>query len=334
MDRYEAKRALGQLLVVDLGKNGVYLGELLQVQAEPKKPWQGEVRIFSVLALPLFIFHEESIALHKLPVSEGNVITVSSRHLRYRTKQQPVEPFIDSILTALKRRYIDLAASDHVNFRELETLEVYIKTLTTQKRKTTKEKRSPPLLTGPLYIEYTFKISGERFYLCDKDGDLLELSPSSFEYTWLDDEDTMKEGRYIGEGVFLQANGQRYQPNNGATILIDQQQFDPYTIFQKELDPVALQGFEHHLQKFSLTHHDLIHCYNSLLEQIIYHKEGRLLEGVSFLTYQSNQLFVLVQHHFKRILLPGKSRQAIYDRFEFTTDKGKRTIAIFKNPPS
>lgn len=82
MDRKEAQQLVGQLLIVDLGVDGVYLGELVNVVTEPKKPWRGEVRIFSVLSLPDSIFRDDTIALHEVPYDEGDIDLFRSQQLK------------------------------------------------------------------------------------------------------------------------------------------------------------------------------------------------------------------------------------------------------------
>jgi len=77
----------------------------------------------------------------------------------------------------------------------------------------------------------------------------------------------------------------------------------------------------------------LVHCYNSLIDQLFHSNAISTFQGVNFLTYQTDEQFVLVQHHFKRELGASSSNKqdTVYDRFEFTTDKGKRTIALYTN---
>ncbi|WP_059105166.1 DUF2777 family protein [Shouchella shacheensis] len=327
MNRNQAQQAIGQFLVIDLGANGRYLGELLDVIAEPKKPWRGKLRVHSVVSLPDSIFEGGTVSLHQLPYEDGDVALVPSHKLHRPPRHLPAESFIDSILTDLKRRHIRLKNDSSSNTVELEALEVYIKTLSSQKRRTRGSQQTP---VTPFYIQYTFHIQDEQMYLSDEHGEKLQLAPSSFEYSW-NVHDMLVSGHYEGDGVFVRANGQRYVPEEGATFYIDQKQFDPYFILRNELDPAALQGFEHNLKTFGLTHDDLIHCYNSLLEQLLYSESAHSFSGVNFLTYQTDEQFVLIQHHFKRELRQAHAPERVYDRFEFTTDKGKRTIALYTN---
>ncbi|WP_078391108.1 DUF2777 family protein [Shouchella patagoniensis] len=333
MDRYEAQQLVGQLLVVDLGVDGTYLGELLNVVTEPKKPWRGEVRIFSIVALPEYIFQEETIALHEVLYNEGDIALFSSQQLYKRPRQTQVEPYLDSILTDLKRRHIRLKKDALPPSTELEALEVYIKTLTSQKRRNERSNLPADYSSEhPLYIEYTFHMEEERYFLLDKRGEVLQLTPSYFEYAWKQN-DKIVTGQYEGDGIFIRSNGSRYIPDENAVLFIDQKQFDPYYILRNELDPIALQGFEHNLAMHHITHADLIHCYNSLLEQLLNSETTHVFQGVNFLTFQTDEHFVLVQHHFKRYISFDGSmdKDKIYDRFEFTTDKGIRTIALYTN---
>ncbi|AST97731.1 DUF2777 family protein [Shouchella clausii] len=330
MDRKEAQQLVGQLLIVDLGVDGVYLGELVNVVTEPKKPWRGEVRIFSVLSLPDSIFRDDTIALHEVPYDEGDIDLFRSQQLKKRPQQIQIEPYLDSVLTDLKRRYIRLKNDASAPSAELEALEVYIKTLTSQKRRTERTKgHNAGNDEAPFYNEYTFHFRDNHYVLIDSKGESLYLTPSHFEYVW-HQQGKLVSGRYEGDGVFVRDNGVRYIPEENSVMLIDQKQFDPYYILRKELDPVALQGFEYNLQLHDVSHRDLIHCYNSLLEQLLNGENETSFQGVNFLTFQTDEHFVLVQHHFKRNLTL-ESGQPVYDRFEFTTDKGKRTISLYTN---
>ncbi|GAF19128.1 hypothetical protein JCM19046_3755 [Bacillus sp. JCM 19046] len=333
MDRYEAQQLVGQLLVVDLGEDGTYLGELLNVITEPKKPWRGEVRIDSVIVLPEYIFQNETIAIHELLYSENEVGLFTSQQLKPRMKQTRVESYLDSILTALKRRHIHLKKHASAPSADLEALEVYIKTLSSQKRRKEGSSDKKQKSSRTTYMEYTFHTDDNNtYYLKDQKGDTLPLSPSHFEYAWYQN-DRLVTGLYEGDGIFIRSNGSRFIPDENDCILIDQQQFNPYQILQKELEPVALQGFEYNLALHNVGHNDLIHCYNALLDQLFNLDKTTAFEGVNFLTFQTDEQFVLVQHHFKRHLATRAdlNKETIYDRFEFTTDKGKRTIALYTN---
>ncbi|GAF14418.1 LOW QUALITY PROTEIN: hypothetical protein JCM19045_3732 [Bacillus sp. JCM 19045] len=332
MDRYEAQQLVGQLLVVDLGEDGTYLGELLNVITEPKKPWRGEVRIDSVIVLPEYIFQNETIAIHELLYSENEVGLFTSQQLKPRMKQTRVESYLDSILTALKRRHIHLKKHASAPSADLEALEVYIKTLSSQKRR---KEVHPIKNKNRLGQRYGIHLSHRRQQYVLLKGSKRRyspLSPSHFEYAWYQN-DRLVTGLYEGDGIFIRSNGSRFIPDENDCILIDQQQFNPYQILQKELEPVALQGFEYNLALHNVGHNDLIHCYNALLDQLFNLDKTTAFEGVNFLTFQTDEQFVLVQHHFKRHLATRAdlNKETIYDRFEFTTDKGKRTIALYTN---
>ncbi|MBG9784557.1 DUF2777 family protein [Shouchella lehensis] len=334
MDRYEAQQQIGSLLVIDLGEKGTYLGELLSVLTEPKKPWRGRIQIKSVVTLPEFIFQNETIAIHEIPYSEDDVDTFASQYLTTRSPHIHVESYIDSILTDLKKRYIRLKNNGAPSAVEIEALEVYIKTMTSQKRKKNRLVKSEQQdeEQTPSFVEYTFHVKGDDYFLQDSKGEQLPLTVSHFHYTW-NQQGQLVTGRYEGDGIFIRENGSRFIPNEGDLILIDKEQFNPYSIFQTELEPAALQGFEHNLALHHVSHKDLIHCYNALIDQLFHSESTTTFRGVNFLTYQTDDQFVLVQHHFKRELRSQQqpSKDTVYDRFEFTTDKGKRTIALYTN---
>ncbi len=335
MDRYEAQQHIGKLLVIDLGENGMYLGELLSVLTEPKKPWRGNVRIKAVLTLPEFIFQNDTIAIHEIPYAEDDVDTFASQYLKTKSTHTHIESYIDSILTDLKRRHIRLKNDGSPSSAELEALEVYIKTMTSQKRKKNRsltQNDQSEEATIPAYVEYTFHADDQDYYLQDSKGDQLPLTATHFDYTW-DQQGHLVTGKYEGDGIFIRENGSRFIPNEGDLILIDKEQFNPYSIFKTELEPAALQGFEHNLALHQISHKDLVHCYNSLIDQLFHSNAISTFQGVNFLTYQTDEQFVLVQHHFKRELGASSSNKqdTVYDRFEFTTDKGKRTIALYTN---
>jgi hypothetical protein len=84
------------------------------------------------------------------------------------------------------------------------------------------------------------------------------------------------------------------------------------------------------LERYQITHDDLVECHNSLLAQLLQSDGKKSFQGVNFLTYRGPLGTIIVQHHYER-MLQDYNNDRIYDRFEITTEQGKRSISTYTN---
>lgn len=99
-----------------------------------------------------------------------------------------------------------------------------------------------------------------------------------------------------------------------------------YQVFIAELEKAALDSLTRGLQHFHMKHEHCVACHYTLI------KNGKagfsnesVSNGVNFITYMKNNEMLLVQHHYERNL----TTHSVFDRFEFTNDKGKRMIYTY-----
>lgn len=153
-----------------------------------------------------------------------------------------------------------------------------------------------------------------------------------FELEWYS-QGQIVQGHYEGNGIFRSQGGQAHSPEEGDSFYINKNQFDPYFILRNELEPAALYSFEKALELYNLAHHDLSTCHNSLLLQLLNSQGKTEFKGVNLLTYKSEHGLIIVQHHYQRKLIK-RGTDEIFDRFEFTTDQGKRSVFTYRNEMS
>ena len=77
MDRVQAHKTIGKKVIIDEGPDGRYVGELLEVITEPKRPWKGKVKILSVLVLPQSMFSKGQINVNKMKYKEAQLTVIS-----------------------------------------------------------------------------------------------------------------------------------------------------------------------------------------------------------------------------------------------------------------
>ncbi|WP_078553343.1 DUF2777 family protein [Alkalihalobacterium alkalicellulosilyticum] len=102
----------------------------------------------------------------------------------------------------------------------------------------------------------------------------------------------------------------------------------PYSLLLQELEKPALDTLEKALGTFELTHDNIVYCHNSFTNHPL--QESLAIVGVNFITYQTKEQVVSVQHHYERKVV-NAHQDVIYDRFEFTTESGKRSIIMYTN---
>ncbi|ARK30373.1 DUF2777 family protein [Halalkalibacter krulwichiae] len=324
MDRNKAQKHIGKMVKINDGDAGVYAGILKEIRTEARKPWKGVVQILVVLDLPTFNpltnqlpdlkykhmqviectgvklspYPEEGIS----PTFEQSIVLAAQT--RSKSLQQDVETYDakqQAIMSFLRQQGIDVSKAD---------LELYDNQIDD-------------------VINYTFHHDGDCYILIDENEERLDLKDCPFTFTWTYKDQSVR-GKYEENGTFISESGERYNPKEGSTFSISKEQFDPYMILQNELEPTALLSLEKNLAHYQLTHKDLLECHNSLLTQLLSTDKKTSFKGVNFLTYKGNDELVIVQHHYERELRNYKSDR-VYDRFEFTSDKGKRSIVTYSN---
>ncbi len=328
MDRIQAHKAIGKTVIVDEGLDGTYIGELLHVITEPKRPWKGEVRIDSVLSLPESMFTEGQINVNKMKFKESQVTVVPGQKIELAPTDMEQETFSQSIASGLRTMYQKLKKNPNGKEQLLLTLEQYMNKLKPMKQRADRSQK-PTEAPSESLAKYTLQSNESSFYFINDHGEILPLSGSTFEFTW-NHHSSWYKGTYESNGIFVSHEGQRFTAKEGDIFYMDEQQFNPFYIWKHELEPAALQAFKHSLSSFNMSEDDLVHCHNALLHQLLGSQDTTSFKGVSFLTFTAPDHYVLVQHHFERTLFKDKEDE-IYDRFEFTTDAGKRSVVFYSN---
>ncbi|MCL7745977.1 DUF2777 family protein [Halalkalibacter alkaliphilus] len=322
MDRKQAQSNIGNVVRIDEGDLGTYYGILEEVIAEPRKPWRGIVVIQGVFDLPNLVDKENHSEIPRLLYKQGETREFEGIKLSVVSDDDLPDTFEMSVNKAVRTRHFEWQ-------REIESLKTkqdmllhYFSTSNVNLDNFQSNKHSD-------VITYTFHHDGDRFILIDENEERLDLEDCPFTMKWEAQNEKMI-GTYERNGIFVSEHGYRYSPKEGDLFMIDREQFDPYVILRNELEPAALSSLEKNLEHFQLTHEDLVDCHNSLLTQLLNTKDQRTFRGANFLLYKSPEGMILVQHHYERTLHHYKNDR-IYDRFEFTTDQGKRAIATYTN---
>ncbi|WP_017727961.1 DUF2777 family protein [Halalkalibacterium ligniniphilum] len=324
MDRKKAQTLIGTAVTVHEGNLGSYFGELLEVHAEPRKTWVGTVKILGIATFPTLSLDDEktSLPLYK----EGEIIQCSGSKIK-PSEAENVEDieYKRSLLQTAQLKLAELNQTIEHSHRHIESIVHYLKSVGA----------SPDELKGTLdqsdYIYYTCMFEQKRPILVDEQGEELDLEGCPFEFEW-----KTKQGwvpvHYQGEGVFVSKDGTPYRIKENKKIRLKKIQLDPYYILRNELEKPALQSLEKSLAGLGISHDHMVHCHNSLLIKLLQSNGDaqQSFSGVNFIAYLSTQGMILVQHHYERKLVENGTDE-IYDRFEFTSDSGKRSIITYTN---
>ncbi|MDT8859944.1 DUF2777 domain-containing protein [Alkalihalobacillus sp. MEB130] len=324
MDRKQAQSMIGKYVMIEKGDAGAYYGILQQIIAEPRTPWKGIVSIQGIVSLPILTEDESDSIIEQFSYEKGETVEFDGGKLTALLNDDIPSTFEESVIQASKKRHEEW---DY----EIEALKtkqaLLIHFLSSSGYDLTMF--STPKKTFSDAVTYTFHHDGDRFILIDEEENRLDLEDCPFTVTW-EVQNKTRSGTYEGNGVFVSDEGSRFHPKDGEMFKIDKEQFDPYYILRNELEPAALHSLEKNLDHFGVSHYDLIECHNSLLSQLLLAETEKSFKGVNFLTYKGSNGIILVQHHYERTLLHYKNDK-IYDRFEFTTEHGKRAIATYTN---
>ncbi|KHF40277.1 DUF2777 family protein [Halalkalibacter okhensis] len=324
MDRKQAQSNIGNMVKINEGASGTYYGTLQKVIAEPKKPWRGIVVVQGVLELPTTKDKNHPLEIEPLLYKKGESSEFEGGKLTVIFEKDLPNTYDLSVELAVKNRHNEWQEEINTLKTKQDMLLHYFSTsiLNSNNLLLHNQKTSE-------VITYTFHHDGDRFILIDENEERLDLEDCPFTIKWEAQNEKMI-GTYERNGVFVSEHGYRYRPKEGDLFMIDREQFDPYVILRNELEPAALSSFEKNLAHFQLTHDDLVDCHNSLLTQLLNTQNQKTFRGANFLQYKGTKGMILVQHHYERTLNDDKNDR-IYDRFEFTTDQGKRAIATYTN---
>ncbi|MET3504379.1 DUF2777 family protein [Halalkalibacter oceani] len=327
MDRKQAQNHIGKAVIIDEGQGGSYLGMLEGVIAPPRKTWRGTVQIQAVVELPSFLPEKDEITLLPLKYKDRDVVECIGSKLSLAPEEISTS-FQQSMENAAIRRLQELMEQKESLAHKQKALEQFVDAHDlslpeeAQMEETEDEEDEA--------IAYTFHYENGKYLLLDERKEALALEECPFELQWVNENNETCTGHYEENGTFMSNDGVRFSPKEGTVFTIDKKQFDPYVIFQKELEPGALQSLEKSLQSFGVSHDHLVDCHNALLTQFLLSEGRTSFQGVNFLTYRGSQGIIMVQHHFDRKLHNQKNDE-IYDRFEFTTEQGKRSIVTYTN---
>jgi hypothetical protein len=316
MDRKKAQSLIGKRIKLDNGDAGSYIAMLKDIIAEPRKPWRGVVEILALIELPAF--EKTTNQLQQPQYKKNQVIECDGGKLSPLPEQQNIPDYNNSIIQAAEKRLETLQIELHSYQEKEEALHSYLKDLGVDLQ----DNRTNSIV-------YTFHHDGDRYILVDEKDERLDLEDCPFKISWKI-KDQNFTGSYETNGSFLSDSGTRYTPKEGSVFTISKEQFDPYVILRNELEPAALTSLEKNLNFHNLNHENLIDCHNTLLTQLLKSDGQKTFKGVNFLTYKRSEEMVLVQHHYERELHHFQNDK-VYDRFEFTTDQGKRSIVTYTN---
>ncbi|NEU31211.1 DUF2777 family protein [bacterium LRH843] len=326
MDRKQAQEIIGKKVIIDEGQEGSYIGILNDVIAPPRKTWRGTVTIQAIAELPTFILDEKNQhVMQPLKYSENEIIECIGSKLIAYENDEPVT-FRKSLTIAAQLRWNELQNQFEQATLQKNVLNQFLSSLglspfTEVRSSNTDEDADEE------FISYTFQKEKDRYILVDDQNEQLDLQDCPFEFEWSHKRKSFS-GYYEENGTFISQDGIRFSPAEGTIFTIDKRQFDPYFILQNELEPDALKSLEKVLKSLGLTHDHIVDCHNSLLNQLLNANGEKEFNGVNFLTYQGKQGIVVIQHHFDR-KLNDHSSDEIYDRFEITTERGKRSIVTY-----
>ncbi|HHY20679.1 MAG TPA: DUF2777 family protein [Bacilli bacterium] len=330
MDRIDAQKLINKHVVIDEKANGGYYGKLIDIIAEPRKPWKGIVKIISVtsfpeqnhcssLQLPIYSAGEKAIVLgSKISPATGTYIEDYNRSILFAIKDI-VKKLSEQQLSARKQliQLVQFALQSASDKAVIEELNSYLTFETEEER----------------YFFYEV-LNEEGQYLLVNRGNqqLLPLEGCPFLFELEIDNEWVK-GYYLEDGAFKTNDGKTKKLTIDDRIRMEKKQLNPYELLLKELEQPALDSLERSLQQFQIGHEHLLSCHNTLLSQLVNETKQQKFSGTNFILYERDNEVVSVQHHYER-LLKEVENDLTYDRFELTSGSGKRYIITYTNEAS
>lgn len=323
MDRKEALSQIGKHVVVDEQTQGKYIGILKDVIVEPRKPWKGLVEIVGIDQFPQQELSNIKDFFIREPIYANNEqVEIASSKISPALKTEYAS-YNETIINAVNElldeydQMIDTYNCAYEAFEEYLSKTIY---------KTAEEHKQ----IVDDYVRYTVKNVNNQPVLLDiHQGEHLPLEGCPFEFELKVKENWIK-GNYISGWTFQSVKGKKYKLKEGQEMRLDKKHLDPYQLLINELEKPALNSLEKSLEVYDLAHGNVVHCHNSLLVQLLTSDNQEKFNGVNFITYQNTAITIIVQHHYERHLMEN-GNDKIYDRFELTTDKGKRSILTYTN---
>lgn len=314
MNRTEAEKFVNMYVSVNENNYGKYVGVLQEIITTPKKPWTGKIKIIGVLEAPGFTDIEHGLL--PLCYEKDEMIKVKGNKIEGLSSSFEMS-YRQSFAHALKRVWdieTDLA----------EKSEHRLSIVQQELRKWQMEH----VLQGNVYVYYHLEKKGTVLSMYDDSkNDTLVLEGCPFEFEIQSGADWIP-AYYLNGFTFETADGRLVTVKDGDPVRLNKDQFDPYKMFINELENPALQALERGLSTFDIGHENCVHCHNSLLIQLLSSYEQRDFEGVNFISYSTGSNQILVQHHYQRKLAENME-DYISDRFEFTSDSGRRSITAY-----
>lgn len=324
MNRKEANNQIGkQIRVVD-PLLGCYIGELVDIIAEPRKPWRGKVKINSVEQYPVQNLSDiQEQVITRPPFASGKIYEIPG------SKIEPVDisledlDFDQSLIKALVYE---------INYfqDEKDKISSVLSELQNELKKI------DPSYEGiddeAEYQYYTIFKNENYVYLIDDKQHQIPLDECPFDFQ-MKLQNKWTNVNYVENLTFVDDNKKLHKINEGGQLRLNKEQFDPYHLFINELEKPALDSLTNGLKKFNMSHEHCVNCHNTLLNQYLSSEEGNSFKGVNFSSYQNDRETLLVQHHYEREI-SDDGDDITYDRFEFTSDKGKRLLVTYTTEKS
>lgn len=320
MNRKEANNFIGkQIRVVD-PLLGNYLGELVDIIAEPRKPWRGYVKIKEIEQDPAQKKLDQKQNFSVLPFAKGKTYEIAGSKIEPVTPEKELRAdFEEPIITDLLKKI------DHFQ-KQKENTSLMLTELTAKLKKIDPTYQFDET-KDPDFKYYTVSNEKDFFYLVDESNNQIPLQDCPFDFQ-INVKGQWIIVQYDAELNFIDKNQQRYQVKGQTEIRLNKDQFDPYQLFINELEKPALDSLNSGLKKYQMSHKDCVNCHNSLLNQYLASEEAKQFQGVNFISYQKAGVTLLIQHHYEREI-SDNGEDVTYDRFEYTSDKGKRILMTY-----
>lgn len=320
MNRKEANNHIGkQIRVVD-PLLGCYIGELIDIITEPRKPWRGKVKIKAIEQYP--VQHLSDIKegiLTRPPFANGNVYEISG---------SKIEPLLTDIIETDYNASLITALVNEIHHYQVEKdkISCLLNELEAELKKVD-PKYELDNSSEFDFQYYTISKDEDYVFLFDENNNQIPLDDCPFDFQ-IKVKNKWINAHYESDLFFIDSNKKRHQLKKGAQIRLHKEQFDPYNLLVNELEKPALDSLNSGLKKFRIDHDDCVNCHNTLLNQYLASEDQKLFKGVNFISYQKDSLTLLVQHHYEREIADD-GEDITFDRFEFTNDQGKRLLMTY-----
>ncbi|RXJ04010.1 DUF2777 family protein [Anaerobacillus alkaliphilus] len=320
MNRKEANNYIGKHIRVVDPLLGSYLGELIDIIAEPKKPWRGKVTIIAIEQYPVQnLTDEKEHALTRPPFTSGQTYEVAGSKIEPAGDIDTQTSYHESLVHVLLNEVTHFQQEKNKIARVLHELQLELQKVDSTYELDESEETD--------FQYYTVFKEDDFAYIIDENNNQVPLNDCPFDFQ------IRVKGRWVtvhyDEDLYFVDNKQKsHLVKEGSQIRLNKDQFDPYHIFVNELEKPALDSLNNGLQKFQMTHDDCVNCHNTLLNQYLASEDEKNFKGVNFISYQKGTDTLLVQHHYEREI-NDDGEDITYDRFEFTNSKGKRLLMTY-----